>query len=205
MPNAASNQRLARDNAAVLMVDHQNGIVAGSRIPDPETLARNSVGLVRAARILGLPVIATTTGKALFGPLFPELVEALGDTEIPERSQVDPFDNAGLAETIRATGRTHLIVAGVSLAVCAVFPALSAVGRGLRTYVAIDACACLNELELQTSLHRLTQAGVIVATYGALVVELLADNADPKAQEVYQAIRSQYSFSTLGALSNLRR
>lgn len=205
MPNAVSNQKLTRNNAAVLMVDHQSGLVAGSRIPDPETLVRNSVGLVRAARTLGLPIIATTTGKAVFGPFFPELAEALGDIEIPERSQIDPFDDARVAEAIRATGRTHLIVAGVSLPVCAVFPALSAAQRGLRTYVAIDACAALDELELQTSLHRLTQAGVTVATYGALVCEILADNADPKAQEVYQAIRTQYGFSTLAALSNLRR
>lgn len=75
---ATKTAKLTRDNAAVLMVDHQNGIVAGSRIPDPETLARNSVGLVRAAKILGLPVIATTTGKALYGPFFPELAAALG-------------------------------------------------------------------------------------------------------------------------------
>lgn len=202
---ATKNTKLTRNNAAVLMVDHQNGIVTGSRIPDPETLARNSVGLVRAAKLLGLPVVATTTGKALFGPFFPELVAALGDTEIPERSHIDPFDDPRVAEAIRATGRTHLIVAGVSLAVCACIPAISAAERGLRTYVAIDACAALDELEVQTSLHRLTQAGVTVTTYGALIVEILADNADPKAQEVYSAIRSQYSFSTLGALSNLRR
>lgn len=196
--------KLSRTNAALLMVDHQNAIVAGSRIPDPETLARNSVGLVRAARILGLPVIATTTGKGLFGPFFPELVAALGDTEIPERSHIDPFDDPRVAEAIRAAGRTHLIVAGVSLGVCACIPAISAAERGLRTYVAIDACAAMDELEMQTSLHRLTQASVTVNTYASLIVEMLADNADPKAQEVYQAIRTQYGFATLAALSNLR-
>ncbi len=30
----------------------------------------------------------------------------------------------------------------------------------------------------------------------------IADNADPKAQEVYQSIRSQYGVSSLAALSN---
>ncbi len=197
-----SNQKLSRDNAAVLLVDHQVKLVLGSRFPDPETLARNTVGLVQAAKILSVPVIATTTGNAVFGPTFSELVEALGDDEIIERSQINPFDDERVAEAIRATGRTHLIVAGVTLPVCAVFPALSAVESGLHTYVAVDASAALDELELRTSLHRLTQAGVIVATYGALVCEILADNADPKAQAVYQAIRTQHSVSTLAALGS---
>lgn len=85
----------------------------------------------------------------------------------------------------------------------ACIPAISAAERGLRTYVAVDACAAMDELEVQTSLHRLTQVGVTVNTYASLIVEILADNADPKAQEFYDAIRTQYGFSTLAALSNL--
>lgn len=35
-----------------------------------------------------------------------------------------------------------------------------------------------------------------------LVVELLGDNADPKAQDIYQTIRTQYGVPTLFALSS---
>ncbi len=127
-------------------------------------------------------------------------MEALGDIEVIERSAIDTFDDARVTEAVQATGRTHLIVAGVSLSVCAAIPALSAAARGLHTYVAVDACAALDELELPTTLHRLSQAGVTAATYGALVCEVLADNADPKAKGVYQAIRTQYGFSTIAAV-----
>ena len=199
--NATMTPKLTRTNTAVMLVDHQQKLVAGSRIPDPETLARNSVGLVKAAKILGLPIIATSNGKALFGPFFPELVEALGDIEVIERSAIDTFDDARVTEAVQATGRTHLIVAGVSLPVCAAIPALSAAARGLHTYVAIDASAALDELELQTTMHRLSQAGIVNATYGALICEILADNADPKAKEVYHNIRTQYGFSTIAAVS----
>lgn len=48
----------------------------------------------------------------------------------------------------------------------------------------------------------MTHAGVTVANYAALVVEMIADKADPKAREVYQSIRSQYGVSSLSALSN---
>lgn len=200
MTHDITAQELTRDNAAILFVDHQEKLVAGSRIPDPETLARNSVGLAQSARILGIPVIATTTLKPLFGPFFAELTDVIGNDNIIERSLIDPFEDERVAKAIEATGRTHLIVAGVAISVCAYIPATSALARGLRAYVAVDASASLDQLEFQTTLHRLTQAGVVVANYGALMVEILADNADPIALDVYQAMRTQYSVSTLAAL-----
>ena len=47
---------------------------------------------------------------------------------------------------------------------------------------------CWNSTELQTAMIRMTQAGVIVSDYNAIVVEMLANNADPLAAQVYAAI-----------------
>jgi nicotinamidase-related amidase len=192
--------KLGRDNAAVLLVDHQVGLVVGSRYPDPETRCRNSLGLVRAAQILGVPLVATTTMEKLFGPVFPELNDALSGIEILERSIIDPLEDPQVADAIVATNRAHLIIAGVFVSVCACFPAVSAQERGYRSYVAIDASAAADEVERSTAILRMTQAGVTVANYAALVVEMLADNADPRAQEIHRSIRRQYGVSALAAL-----
>jgi hypothetical protein len=45
-----------------------------------------------------------------------------------------------------------------------------------------------DKIELQTAITRMTQAGVIVADYNAIVVEMLENNADPLAAQVYAAI-----------------
>ena len=202
MSNLSHTAKLSREHAAVLLVDQQLGLVVGSRYPDPETLCRNVLGLVRAAQILGVPIVATTTGEKVFGPVFPELKDALSDIEIIERSIIDPFEDSKVANAIAATERTHLITAGTFVEVCAVFTAVSANERSHHSYVAVDASAAANEIELYTAILRMTHAGVTVANYAALVVEMIADNADPKAQEVYQSIRSQYGVSSLAALSN---
>jgi hypothetical protein len=145
-------------------------------------------------------LFATTTMEALFGPVFPELKEALGDTAIIERSIIDPFDDPTITAAIDATGRKQLITAGVFVSVCACFPAVSARQRGYSSYVAIDASAAIDSLERHTSILRMTNAGVIVSVYGALIVEMLADNADPKAQAVYEAISSQFGVPTLASM-----
>ena len=74
----------------------------------------------------------------MWGPTFPELVEALPDVEIIDRSSVNAFDDERVARAIAATGRKKLIFAGISLEVCAAFPAITAVGMGLDAYVAVE-------------------------------------------------------------------
>jgi len=185
----ASYDRLTRANSVLLLVDHQVGLIAGSRYPEPQALRKNVVGLTRAAKLLGLPIVATTTmSNGMFGPVFPELAELLKDQEIIDRTTVNPFDESRITSSIKRTGRSKVIVAGINTAVCTCFPALSALSAGYDAYAAIDASGAFDATEQQTAMIRMTQAGVIVADYNAIVVEMLANNADPLAAQVYAAI-----------------
>src|SRR5262245_15477098 len=53
------------------------------------------------------------------------------DEDLMDRPSVNAFDDARVAHAIEATGRKKLIFAGISLEVCAAFPAITAVGKGL--------------------------------------------------------------------------
>jgi hypothetical protein len=124
----------------------------------------------------------------MWGPTIPELVEALSGVQIMDRSSVNVFDDPGVASAIEATGRRKLIFAGLSLEVCAAFPAITAVSRGLDPYVAVDACGTFSETKRQVGLLRMSQAGVILSDYATLMVEILKDNGRPEAGAVYGAM-----------------
>jgi Isochorismatase family len=80
-------------------------------------LKHNVVALAKAAKALKLPIIITTTARdSMWGPTFPELVEALPGVSIIDRSSVNAFDDAKVAQAITATGRKKLIFAGIALA-----------------------------------------------------------------------------------------
>jgi len=182
-------ERLTSENAALVLIDHQVGLMTGVRDISTGELKHNVVGLAKAAKALKLPIIVTTTARdSMWGPTFPELVEALSGMEIIDRSSVNAFDDERVAHAIAATGRRKLIFAGISLEVCAAFPAITAVGKGLAAYVAVDACGTFSETKRQAGLLRMLQAGVIVADYATLMVEILQNNARPEAGEVYGAI-----------------
>jgi len=92
------------------------------------------------------------------------------------------------AAAIEATGRKKLIFAGISLEVCAAFPAITALGKGYDAYVAVDASGTFSETKRQAGLLRMQQAGVILSDYATLMVEILKDNASPLAGPVYGAL-----------------
>jgi nicotinamidase-related amidase len=176
---------LTSENAALVLVDHQVGLMTGVRDYSTGELKHNVVALAKAAKALKLPIVVTTTAReSMWGPTFPELVAALPGVEIIDRSSVNAFDDARVSRAIEATGRKKLIFAGISLEVCAAFPAITAVGKGYNAYVAVDASGTFSD----TKLLRMLQAGVIVSDYATLMVEILKDNARPEAGAVYDAM-----------------
>src|SRR5260370_35459328 len=163
----------------------------GGRDIRSNELKLNVVGLAKAAKILGMPIIASTTAKdVLWGPTFPELVAVLDTKRYPiiERMTMNAWDDSHFVRAVEATGRKHLIFAGVILQVCATLPAYSPLAAGYKSYVVIDASGVLSATNRQVGIARIQQAGVIPVDYFSIVSEIMATNADPSANEVYAAL-----------------
>src|SRR5258705_3661159 len=63
---------LTSQNAALVLVDHQVGLMTGVRDYSTGELKHNVVALTRAAKALKLPIVVTTTARdSMWGPTFP--------------------------------------------------------------------------------------------------------------------------------------
>src|SRR5579862_394 len=92
---------LTSENAALVLVDHQVALMTGVRDYSTGELKHNVVALAKAAKALKLPMVVTTTARdSMWGPTFPELVEALPGIPIIDRSSVNAFDDRRVAEAI---------------------------------------------------------------------------------------------------------
>lgn len=184
-----SLQLLDRNNSVLLLVDEQVGLMTGVRDNDTASLRHNVVALAKAAKIMGVPVVLTATGEnGPFGPVLPELRAVLPDVKIIPRTQIDAWRDPEVRRAIEATGRRKIVIAGVSLEVCAGFPAITAKAAGYDTYVVLDASGTFSQAKHDAGVMRLVQAGVIPTDYATVGVEWLRDNADPKASELYSAL-----------------
>src|SRR6185369_2869882 len=186
-------ERLTSDNAALLLIDHQVGLFTGVRDIPVGELKHNVVALAKALKVLSVPIIVTATSPEMWGPVIPELTEALPGISIINRTTVNAFDDARFAKAVEATGRKKLIIAGVSTEVCLAFPAIYATGTGYDAYTVIDASGTFSETKRITGLLRMVQAGVIVTDYSTVAVEMLKDNASPKAGALYGALDMSFA------------
>jgi nicotinamidase-related amidase len=81
-----------------------------------------------------------------------------------------------------------VIIAGTGLDVCAQLPALACAADGYDAYIALDACGRFSPAPSVATISRLTQAGVALADTRVIVLETMADNAHPKASEIYATL-----------------
>ena len=191
-----SRVRFNRDNTAVLLIDHQVGLFTGVRDIDVNELKHNVVGLAKAAKILELPIVAVTTARdSMWGPTIPELAQVLGEADILDRSTVNAWDDERFVDLVKQTGRDHLIFAGLSFEVCASLPAICARENGFHPVVALDACGTFSRHKREAGVARLITLGIEVSDYATMIVEIMGDNADPKAAAIYAAM--DMPFATL--------
>src|ERR1700755_1373983 len=93
-------QRLTPENAALLLIDHQVGLFTGVRDIPVAELKHNVVALAKAARVLDVPIVATVTSPEMWGPMIPELTEALHGVPIIARTTVNAFDEERFAKAV---------------------------------------------------------------------------------------------------------
>src|SRR5919201_1565030 len=119
-------KRLTPESAVLVLIDHQSGLVAGIRDLAPDEVRHNIVTFARAARVLGVPVVLTSTAPMMWGPTLPELTEALPEVENIERSVVTAGDGPRVREAVGWPGRQKLRLGGITSHVCWAVPAMSA-------------------------------------------------------------------------------
>lgn len=170
-------KRLDRQQAAVLLVDHQAGLLSLVRDIDPDRFKNNVLALGDLARYFQLPTILTTSFESgPNGPLLPELKAQFPDAPyIARPGQINAWDNEDFVKAVQATSRRQLIVAGVVTEVCVAFPALSAIEAGYEVFVVSDASGTFNEITRQAAWERMAAAGVQLLSWFAVACELHRD------------------------------
>jgi len=170
-------KRLRKDDATVLLVDHQSGLITLVQDFSPGEFKNNVLALADIAKFFELPTILTTSFEdGPNGPLVPELKQAFPEAPyIARPGQINAWDNEDFRKAVKDTGRKQLIVAGVVTEVCVAFPALAAVEEGYEVFVVTDASGTFNEVTRHAAWNRMAQGGVQLMTWFGVACELHRD------------------------------
>ena len=152
--STATYNRLNKDDAVVLLVDHQTGLISLVQDFSPNEFKNNVLALADVAKFFNLPTILTTSFEGgPNGPLVPELKALFPDAPyIARPGQINAWDNEDFVKAVKATGKKQLIIAGVVTEVCVAFPALSALEEGFEVFVVFDNGGHWNRLAVPNAL-----------------------------------------------------
>jgi nicotinamidase-related amidase len=177
MASGYQYQRLDKDDAALLLIDHQSGLISLVQDYTPSEFKNNVLALADVGRFFKLPTVLTTSfEEGPNGPLVPELKETFPDAAyIPRPGQINAWDNDNFRTAVEATGRRQLIVAGVVTDVCVAFPTLSALEEGFQLFVVVDASGTFDLSVRTAALMRMQQAGAELVNWFAVACELHRD------------------------------
>ncbi|KIO76581.1 nicotinamidase [Pedobacter lusitanus] len=170
----AVQTRINTDDVAILLIDHQSGLFQTVKDIDVTALRNNVAALAQVAALENIPLFTTASEpNGPNGPLMPE-IHALAPhaVYIPRNGEINAWDTPAFAEAVRKSGKKKLIIAGVLTSVCVAFPSLSAKSEGFEVFAVIDASGDMSTLSSQTTIARLTLAGVVPVSTVAVLGEI---------------------------------
>jgi nicotinamidase-related amidase len=174
---AFTYKRLDKSDAALLLVDHQAGLISLVQDFGPNEFKNNVLAVAACGQYFGLPTILTTSFEAgPNGPLVPELKDLFPDAPyIARPGNISAWDNPDFVAAVKATGKRQLIMAGAVTEVCVAFPALSALQEGYDVWVVTDASGTFNEVTRHGAWLRMQAAGAQLINWFGLACELHRD------------------------------
>ncbi len=179
-------------DTALVLIDHQVGTMQLIKNLALEAVTRNTLALARAARILKMPVVLTSSQEdRLQGPLIPQLREILPeafDRRVKRAGIVNAWTDGAFRSAVVATGRRNLIMAGVTTDVCLVFPTISAVQEGFRVQAVLDASGSPFLQSEDFSQRRMQDAGVVLTATNTMIAELAQDWSTPEGSQLVQLL-----------------
>jgi nicotinamidase-related amidase len=175
-------------NSALFLIDHQVGTMKLIKNIPLEVVKRNTLALAKTAKILGMPVVLTSSQEQnIQGPLLPELEGVLPEefaARVKRAGIVNAWNDPNFKAAVEKTQRRTLIMAGVTTDVCLVYPTISACREGYQVQAVIDASGSPYDISEEMSRRRMEREGVVLTATNTLMAELAQDWSRPEGGQL---------------------
>lgn len=183
---------LCRAEAGQLVViDVQTRLAAAMPAEDRERVLRSLGILLDAARLLGVPVIATEQYPRGLGP-----TEAAVATRLAEHARTftktafSCCGAEGLPGALDPAQRPQAVLAGMEAHVCVLQTAFDLLERGHQVFVVEDGVCSRDPAHRRNALERLRQGGVVVTNAESVIFEWLGDAAHPHFRAISALLKA---------------
>jgi len=173
-------------DAVLVVVDEQSSLMKviweGDRV-----LARTAF-LIRAAILLGVPILSTAQNPERMGPIDERIAELLPGPAISKMT----FSCCGAADfrsSLADSGRGQVILAGVETHICVGQTAVDLLGSGMEVIVCPDAVSSRSVERHKLGMERLRDSGALPLHSESVVYEWLETAENPAFRDVLRLVK----------------
>jgi len=156
-----------RGDCVLVVVDVQERLI--DTIAEHEVMVQNIQALIKAARVLQVPILATEQEK--LGDTVPELKTLLPDT--PTRKLAfSGCESLEFMTKLKTTRRKTVVMCGIETHICIMQTVLDLLPGHYRILVVKDATSSHALVDRETALERMETCGAEITTTEAIIYEM---------------------------------
>jgi len=162
---------LHRDKAVLVVVDIQERLMAA--MDKREKLYRNSITMIEAAKVLGLPIVVTEQYPKGLGPTVSEIRGVLPSYSPIEKITFGCCGEERFMQEMKSVGRGQVILIGSETHVCVLQTCLGLLQEGYVVHTVRDAVCSRTKENFLTGLEIMREAGAVITSVEAALFQLL--------------------------------
>src|SRR3989338_1242210 len=172
-----------KENTAFVLIDLQEKFVPV--IYDIDCITKNIDVLVKASRILGLPLIATEQYPKGLG----HTINKIEIDKIIEKISFSCFDNNEFKNKLRNLKAKILVLFGIEAHVCVLKTALDGIKNNFEVHVVSDAISSRTLENKKIAIERMKQSGVFIASTEMILFQLVKEAGSNEFKEISRLIK----------------
>jgi nicotinamidase-related amidase len=182
---------IARDKSQLLLIDVQDRLLGA--ISGKDRVVERCVRLVRAARLLGIPITLSEQYPQGLGPTVDPIREAVANAGfVVDKVEFSCMRSEPLRDRLhelRRQGRPQIVIGGIEAHVCVLQTAIDLEAQGFEAFVVADAIGSRSKVNRKLAINRLAKAGADVVDSEMVLFEWLERAGTPEFKELQTLIK----------------
>lgn len=181
-------EMLRPDDTSLMVIDMQEPFLRG--IWERERVVRNVSILIRAAKVLRLPIVPTLQYGERMGDAIDEIARLLPTNCVPfDKISFSCMADEAIASEIARSGRKQVLLCGVETHICVSQTAHDLQAQGFAVHVAADAVSSRSERNWEVGLRRMEHAGIRISSVEMALFELMVEAGTPEFREIVAMVK----------------
>lgn len=189
------------ESAILVYVDYVTGLDNLMTTIPARQYKNNIAAFAKLNRLFKMPTVVLGEENEYYGTFLPEMAVVDHDIRRYNRTMISGFVPE-FREWLAASGRTDVIIGGISIDNCVLHTALDLLRAGYNVYVVTDVSGTNSELAERTAIMRMRDAGAVMTGWLAIATELGVDFASQYGDGLKEIIGTHWPASTVGQIED---